>query len=83
MNSFKAEAMGLMAIVTILHLMDQSCGASKNSIQVYCDNESIIQKIQTPIEKVIKHSLADDVDIVLEIRSQLQKIKREKCVNET
>ena len=73
MSSFRAEAMGIIAVLDMIYYVEKLYPKSKfPPVRVYCDNYSVIQKVKkTQLEFSTKHAIEDDTDVILEIRSIL------------
>ena len=73
-SSFRAEGMAIIAQLTVLHVIDSVWGLHGTSVIIYSDCDSVLKKIKTRADDRLKFALADDIDIVLQIRKLLSKI---------
>ena len=75
LNSFRSEAFGIIAILSICELTQQIQPQISGSIDIYCDNKSILEKASKDVENLTKYSLENDADTTLQIRAILNKLR--------
>ena len=74
LNAFRAEAMGVIAMLTVIELISSQYNISQFSVNIGVDCKSLITKVYTPVENSIKFVEASEVDTILEIRQLIKKI---------
>ena len=75
MNSYRAEATGMLTLTVIFNLIQKLLPTTTTPITIYSDGKSVIQKIYSRVSSSTRHSLEDDVDIILEIQERIQDTK--------
>ena len=75
LNSYRAEAMGVLALVTIIAKLESIFKTGYGNISIYCDSRAVVQKIKKDVESSTKYSMENDIDAILAIRSQIKKMR--------
>ena len=70
-SSFRAEGMGILAMLTIIDILREARLINQASIRIYCDGESVIKKCRKAVESRSKYMLQNDIELILEIRRLL------------
>ena len=74
-TSFRAEAMGIIAMLSIIDLLRTSGHVKSSTIKLFSDGDSVIKKCKQPVESKSKYMIHNDIELVLEIRQLLRKNK--------
>ena len=75
LNAFRAEAFGLLTLLTIIECVDMIHDIKKQMIDSCIDCESLISKVQPSVDDSIKHVEENEMDVVLEIRAMIARLK--------
>ena len=73
MCSFLAEATHLVAMISILNIIQTYVKRKRSLVLLYTDSESVIKALKNPPTSTTKNDLKDHLDIIM----QLQKMKKE------
>ena len=74
LNAFRAEAMGVIAQLSIIEILNATYDVSKLSVDLGVDCKSLITKVYTPVEKSIKFIEEPEADTILEIRAMIKRL---------
>ena len=71
-SSFRAEALGLLAMATLLNQVFKDPQLQSYSVTLHCDGESVIKKLRQPVSTKTKYALDNDIDLIFELQHCLQ-----------
>ena len=75
-SSFRAEGMGLIAMLTLIDVLRSLHLIHSSTIKLYSDGESVIKKCRKSVESRSQYMLQNDIEVVIELRRLLQKNKK-------
>ena len=73
-SSFRAEAFGLLAMTELAQQVFNDPKMKPHQLTLYSDGDSVIRKIQQPIESRSKYMLQNDIGVALELKSRISSI---------
>ena len=68
MNSYRAEALGILAILQVLQVKHRKTGKWTSKVCIMLDCKAILTKIKLPLLHSVRYMMDDDMDIILEIQ---------------
>ena len=75
MSAFRAEAMGLLAILSILGILEENGVVGEKKVVIQLDCKSLLTKVKSLLAESIKHIEENDMDVIHEIRARIKKMK--------
>ena len=76
MGPDRAEAMAILAVLTIINIIKQVSHTVGANIEIYTDYKTIIDRVQVPILTSTSYTLSDNINVFLQIKKNDAPIKK-------